>query len=101
MKKWLYKHGEALVQQMKTTAIPEEGIGIWYLGQETFLLKRGNKFILTDPYLTDYVDRFPEFVKGFWVRRYPSPVSPERLGFIDCVLCTHDHLDHMDPVPRW
>ena len=97
MKKWLYNHGEALTGQMKTTVIPEEGLGIWYLGQETFLLKKGNKFILIDPYLTDYVDRFPEFEKGFWVRKYHSPVKPEDMDFIDFILCTHNHLDHMDP----
>ncbi|MDP4094042.1 MAG: MBL fold metallo-hydrolase [Bacillota bacterium] len=97
MKQWVYRQDNSLKEQVKNTVIPEEAVGIWYLGQETFLLKKGEKYLLFDPYLTDYVDHFPEFEKGFWVRRYPSPVKPELLDFIDYVLCTHDHLDHMDP----
>ena len=27
----------------------------------------------------------------------PAPVSPDELGHVDLVLCTHRHTDHMDP----
>lgn len=82
---------------MKATEIPEDAVGIWYLGQEAFLLKKEGRYLLIDPYLTDYVDRYPEFEKGFWTRNYPSPVEPEEMAFVQDILCTHSHFDHMDP----
>ena len=72
-------------------------IALFYLGQVGFLIKFRNRYVLIDPYLTDYVDRncCSELVK--WVRRYPSPISPDELDFIDYVFCTHAHYDHADP----
>ena len=70
---------------------------LFYLGQESFLVKYHDTYLLVDPYLSDYVDRncCTETVK--WVRKYPAPIKAEELDFIDYVLCTHDHFDHADP----
>lgn len=97
MEKYLYNYGMALIDQIKATKVPDDAIAIWYLGQESMLLKKGSTTVLVDPYLTDYVDRLEGSEKGFWVRKYPSPVKPELMDFVDYVLCTHDHGDHMDP----
>lgn len=70
---------------------------LFYLGQEGFLFKYRDTYVLIDPYLSDYVDQncCTETVK--WVRRYPAPVAAEVFDFVDYVLCTHAHYDHSDP----
>ncbi len=72
-------------------------IALFYLGQEGFLFKWQDKYILTDPYLTDFVDRTGSTETVKWERRYASPIAPEQLDFVDYVLCTHPHGDHADP----
>lgn len=74
-----------------------EQIALFYLGQEGFLIKHEETYILIDPYLSDYVDQncCTETVK--WIRRYPAPILAEEFDFVDYVLCTHDHFDHADP----
>ena len=72
-------------------------LGIFYLGQVGFVIKHGDKYILIDGYLSDYVDRncCSEVVR--WIRRYPAPVDAGVLDFVDYVFCTHAHYDHADP----
>lgn len=70
---------------------------LYYLGQVGFLIRYRGKTILIDGYLTDYVDRHFATEQVPWQRRYPAPIAPEDLDFVDFVLCTHDHADHTDP----
>lgn len=70
---------------------------LYYLGQVGFLLRYRNITVLIDGYLTDYVDRHFATAQVPWQRRYPAPIDPEALDFVDYVLCTHDHSDHTDP----
>jgi len=75
-----------------------DSLVITALGQAGFSFKRNGLTVLIDPYLTDSCDHSPGFPAGFWRRNYPPPVRPERLRQVDLVLCTHDHLDHLDPA---
>ena len=79
------------------TKLTDDQIGLFYLGQEGFLIKYQETYILIDPYLSDYVDQncCTDLVK--WVRRYPAPISAQEFDFVDYVLCTHAHYDHADP----
>ena len=79
------------------TVLAENQVALFYLGQEGFLIKHRDIYILVDPYLSDYVDRHccSETVK--WVRNYPAPIKSSELDFVDYVLCTHAHFDHADP----
>ena len=70
---------------------------VFYLGQETILIKCAGKHFLFDPYLTDYVDRNFSTEQVVWKRNYPSPLAPDELDMIDYVFCSHDHDDHTDP----
>lgn len=56
----------------------------WY-GQAGFRLEGGDSRVLIDPYLSERDGR-----------RYPPVASAEDFGDITLVLCTHEHLDHMD-----
>ena len=70
---------------------------LYYLGQVGFLIRYSGKTLLIDGYLSDYVDRHFATEQVPWRRRYPAPIVPEDLDFVDFVLCTHDHADHTDP----
>lgn len=78
------------------TPLAKGQVGIFYLGQEGMLIKYNEKYLMIDAYLSDYVDQnCCDYVQ--WIRKYEAPIKPEELDFVDYVLCTHDHYDHMDP----
>ncbi len=56
----------------------------WY-GQSGFRLAAGGSQILIDPFLTDRDDR-----------HYPPPASAADFAGVTLVLCTHEHVDHLD-----
>ena len=64
---------------------------IRFLGQSGYLLESETTCILIDPYLSDSVNR----VAGR-PRLLPIPIKPSDIS-CDAVICTHDHLDHLDP----
>lgn len=60
------------------------------LGQSGYMLKTANSEIIIDPYLSDVVNR----VAGR-ARLLPPAIDPENIK-ADAVICTHNHLDHLD-----
>ena len=64
---------------------------IRFLGQSGYILKTERSEIIIDPYLSDSVNR----VAGR-PRLLPIPLQPADIS-CDAVICTHDHLDHLDP----
>src|SRR5438445_3716536 len=56
----------------------------WY-GQAGFRLAAGDSRVLIDPFLTDRSDR-----------RYQPPAAAADFADITLVLCTHEHVDHLD-----
>ena len=61
------------------------------LGQSGYVLKTEKSEIIIDPYLSDSVNR-----AAGRPRLLPIPINPSDI-FCDAVICTHDHLDHLDP----
>ena len=61
------------------------------LGQSGYVLKTESTEIIIDPYLSDSVNR----VAGR-PRLLPIPINPADIS-CDAIICTHDHLDHLDP----
>lgn len=63
---------------------------IRWIGQSGYIINDGRTEICIDPYLSDVVNRLqkrPRMVK--------APFAPDKLES-DIVICTHDHLDHVD-----
>ncbi len=63
---------------------------IRWIGQSGYVLKTPQTEILIDPYLSDIVNR----VAGR-ERLVPAPIDPAQIT-ADAVICTHNHLDHLD-----
>jgi L-ascorbate 6-phosphate lactonase len=60
-------------------------VALWHLGQSSFAVAAGGATVLVDPYLAPHPDRL-----------VPPPFAPGEAIGVDVVLCTHDHLDHLD-----
>ncbi len=60
------------------------------IGQSGYILKTESTEIIIDPYLSDIVEK----VAGR-KRLLPSVIAPESIT-ADAVICTHNHLDHLD-----
>ena len=66
-------------------------IKITWLGQGGFLLEVQNYRLVIDPYLSDNLLAVQNLA-----RLHPFPLKLEELR-PDCLVFTHDHLDHFDP----
>ena len=64
-----------------------------FLGQSGYLIRTERSEIIIDPYLSDSVARVANRP-----RLLPIPLNPREIS-CDAVICTHDHLDHLDPDP--
>ncbi len=63
---------------------------ITWIGQAGYILSDSENTICIDPYLSDAVNRVANRP-----RTRPAPISPDELK-CDAVICTHNHLDHLD-----
>ncbi len=64
---------------------------IRFLGQSGYIIKTKKTEIMIDPYLSDSVNR----IAGR-PRSLPIPINPQDIS-CEAVICTHNHLDHLDP----
>jgi len=73
---------------------------IWWLGGASFYLKTSNYKIIIDPYLTNsafnVLRPFFDNPEKELSRLESSPLEPNQID-CDYFICTHDHLDHLDP----
>ncbi|SDN43188.1 L-ascorbate metabolism protein UlaG, beta-lactamase superfamily [Paenibacillus sp. yr247] len=84
--------GHSLIQEVNNTNVPFGTIGIWFLGQESIILKGAGVTIYIDPFVSDYLER----THGV-ARLYQTPLTPEEITNVDICLITHEHEDHLDP----
>lgn len=67
-----------------------DGLTVWYLGCNGFVLRSPETTVYVDPY---FGDGDPPNI----VRMMPVPLAPEDATECDAVLVTHEHIDHMHP----
>jgi L-ascorbate 6-phosphate lactonase len=79
--------GETLLADVQCRWIPKGALGIWWIGQSSFIVRGSGVTIYLDPYLNPTHRRI-----------VPPPLRPEQVTNADLVLCTHDHGDHIDPT---
>ena len=79
--------GLALLADVRDRRIPEEALGLWWLGQSSFIVRGAGLTLYLDPYLNPSPRRL-----------VPPPLRPDQVTDADYILCTHDHSDHIDPT---
>jgi L-ascorbate 6-phosphate lactonase len=71
-------------------AVDPDGVAVWYLGCNGFVLRSASTTLYVDPY---FGDGSPPKT----VRMIPVPMDPADATLCDAVLVTHEHVDHMHP----
>ena len=80
-----------LAERIRQTQVQKDEVAIFWLAQAGFVFKSAaGRIVYLDPYLSDVVERMFGFK-----RMMTAPVRAEDVA-ADTVLCTHEHLDHMD-----
>lgn len=70
--------------------VEPEGLSIWFIGCNGFVLRSSESTIYIDPY-------FGGSVPPRLLRMAPVPFDPEDVTLCDAIFVTHEHLDHMHP----
>ena len=65
--------------------LPINSVALWWLGQAGFVLRGAGMTLLIDPFLSQHEGR-----------TVTPPFTAEESPAVDYVLCTHEHIDHMD-----
>lgn len=86
-----------ILKKLFDTHLNEGELGIVWLGQNGFLLHTRKGALLVDPYLSDFADQWTYGWENEHVRMSAIPIQPKEIYGVDYVLCTHDHVDHIDP----
>jgi L-ascorbate metabolism protein UlaG (beta-lactamase superfamily) len=69
---------------------------LFWLGQSGYLLVLAEHAFLIDPYLSDSLTAKYASTDKPHVRISRRVIAPERLAFVDAILSTHNHTDHLD-----
>jgi len=77
--------------------LPDQTVGLAWLGQAGFALRHAGRRWLMDPYLSDHLARKYAGTEFPHERMMPPPIAAEEIRDLDFVLCSHRHSDHMDP----
>jgi L-ascorbate 6-phosphate lactonase len=85
------------MQSIRAFEVPAEGLAVWFMGQNGFILKASNgPLIGIDLYLTDSCAQLFAHLPFRVDRQLPIFIEPEDLD-IDVFFTTHSHDDHADP----
>ncbi|CAM4424460.1 MBL fold metallo-hydrolase [Paenibacillus macerans] len=86
----LTRQGAALINEVIRTEVPYGTLALWFLGQESVIIKGDGITLYVDPYVSGDLD------SGDWRRTFPAPIEPGDILGADLCLITHEHDDHMD-----
>ena len=86
-----------LIEEIENRNVNENQLIVYFIGQSGYVLIIKDSIIYIDPYLTDYIENSAGLNEKYMCRNYPSPIDPELILKCDAIICTHAHVDHMDP----
>jgi len=87
----------SLIKEIESSNVNENQLIVYFIGQSGYVVKIKDFIIYIDPYLTDYIENSAGLNEKHMRRNYPSPIDPELIIKCDAIICTHAHVDHMDP----
>lgn len=89
----------SLINVINQQSVQPGTLALWALGQMGFAVKGADGRVLyLDPVLSDVVAlTYPGSAQVFQ-RAFPPPILPGEITNAFLVLCTHEHLDHTDPL---
>ena len=87
----------SLLKQIESENMNNNQLCIYFLGQSGYVLIFKELTIYIDPYLTDYIENHLGLNEKKMCRLFPPPIKPELISKCDAIICTHSHVDHMDP----
>ena len=87
----------SLIKEIESCNVNEKQLIVYFIGQSGYVVKIKDFIIYIDPYLTDYIENSAGLNEKHMRRNYPSPIDPELIIKCDAIICTHAHVDHMDP----
>ncbi len=90
--------GQALIQQMNALEVPKGCVALWALGQMGYALKIGTEIVYIDPCLSDVAALRSTDLRAEFARAFPPPLEPVQITNAAYVLCSHEHIDHTDPL---
>ena len=82
-------HGAELIRDIEAYAGKPGELGLWWLGQHSFVVKLGATVVYLDAFLSPYEGR-----------QVAPLLTPAQAANADLFLGSHDHLDHIDR-PSW
>jgi L-ascorbate metabolism protein UlaG (beta-lactamase superfamily) len=88
---------EALLAQIGSTRLEPRSIAFWPLGQSGFLIKSRFGTFVIDPYLSESLTRKYANTARPHVRMTRAPLRGADLSFVDLMIASHKHSDHLDP----
>ncbi len=81
----------SLAKTIATCQVPQRSLALYWLCQAGFACKTSaGQIVYIDPYLSEVVERLVGFK-----RMMACPIQTEEV-VADLIICTHEHLDHMD-----
>jgi L-ascorbate 6-phosphate lactonase len=84
------------MESIRAFEVPTDGVAIWFLGQNGFILKSGEgPLIGIDLYLTNSCAALFAHLPYRLDRQLPVFIEPEDLD-VDIFVTTHSHDDHAD-----
>ena len=76
---------ETSIERLANVGLSDGEAALSWFGQASFAARGGGVTVLFDPFLSPYDGRL-----------HASPLAPEEAVGIDVVLCSHEHVDHLD-----
>jgi len=86
-----------LIQEIEKQILSIDQLLIYFIGQSGYVLKTKDCTLYLDPYLSNYIENPKGLNVTYMIRNYPTPFLPEQIQTCNGIICTHAHVDHMDP----
>jgi L-ascorbate metabolism protein UlaG (beta-lactamase superfamily) len=77
--------GPSLMERFYRLDADGAEVALWWLGQAGYLYRASGVTALLDPFLSPHEGR-----------RFESMLAPEDASGLDVILCSHEHIDHLD-----